>query len=260
MRHIARRLQSPSRFENARFESLCRSLGAEHCADGDREDVRRALRGENGRPSFLTKVLSKVFSPCATSIFNSRTSWPVDALRCTENYVERALCFASYWRRSGPHPTPYCLPERSDNSHTALAPRPRPLVRLADSIGICETNRATHEVDGVDVHPIRARIASMTVFPSWISSANMMSVAASAAVLNSVPRGSGFRITYEILGGPPSFEVLGRHADIDSSSTHTGTERSNAWRLVLNRSTPPRNRHHGSPNSPNFSRPNVVHR
>ena len=80
----------------------------------------------------------------------------------------------------------------------------------------------------------------------------MMPVAGSAAVLNSVPRGSGFRITYEIWGSPPSFVVLGRQADIDSSSTHTGTVCSSARRLALNRSTPPRNGHHGSSSRASF--------
>ena len=36
---------------------------------------------------------------------------------------------------------------------------------------------------------------------------------------------------------------LGRQANIDSSSTHTGTVCSNTQRLVLNRSTPPLNGH-----------------
>jgi hypothetical protein len=46
--------------------------------------------------------------------------------------------------------------------------------------------------------------------------------------------------------------VRGRQADIDSSSTHTGTVRSSALRLALNRSTPPRNGHHASVSRASF--------
>mmetsp|Transcript_3071 Transcript_3071/g.12286 ORF Transcript_3071/g.12286 Transcript_3071/m.12286 type:complete len:204 (-) Transcript_3071:317-928(-) len=81
----------------------------------------------------------------------------------------------------------------------------------------------------------------------WVSRRQRM-----IAVLNSVPRGPGFRITYEIWGSPPVGEVLGRQADIDSSSTQTGTVRSSTWRLALNRSTPPCNGLHGSSRRASF--------
>lgn len=70
MRHIVRRLQSPSRIYNVRFESLHRSLGAKYCAVGHREDARRAVIRENGGASFCTKVLA---------FCDSRTSCPAGA-------------------------------------------------------------------------------------------------------------------------------------------------------------------------------------
>ena len=57
----------------------------------------------------------------------------------------------------------------------------------------------------------------MGSFHSWISRNVLISVAASAAILNSVPSGSGLRRMHEMRGRPPVFVVWGHHADMLSS-------------------------------------------
>jgi hypothetical protein len=61
----------------------------------------------------------------------------------------------------------------------------------------------------------------ISAFPLCISRKSMIPVTEHAMVLNSVPKGSGFRKIKEIFGDQPVLSFRGRHADIDSSKILT---------------------------------------